>query len=251
MIEEDVTDDEVPLENVMVADDAKTTDEPADTEELLHGLHILSQSDIDAGTYSIRDVVLPLVGSRSMLPGHEIGPMCMDLLKDDGLTLQSFATCQPTYRTDGAYRRLVQFPGSFEYSVINYTDPNEDLVETELSTFVKNSRKSNTDAALPASSLPNKKILNTIVEPRGSNNDNTLRAAVLQFTLPPGTYATVMLRELTKESTAAQYQAQLTSTSNKDDAASSAQEDSTDVGTDTTAEGNALPDAKRLKAQQF
>ena len=42
-----------------------------------------------------------------------------------------------------------------------------------------------------------------------------LLALQLQFVLPPGTYATMLLRELTKESTEAQFQAQLTSQAKK------------------------------------
>ena len=39
-----------------------------------------------------------------------------------------------------------------------------------------------------------------------------LKGLQLKFTLPPGTYATMLIREITKHSTSAQYQTQLTAT---------------------------------------
>ena len=44
------------------------------------------------------------------------------------------------------------------------------------------------------------------------STESKFKGLQLKFTLPPGTYATMMIREITKHSTSSQYQTQLTAT---------------------------------------
>jgi tRNA pseudouridine13 synthase len=240
-VEDEVQVEELAEEEKEVAGSAKpaensSTMQPSSVND---GVHVVTQEDVEAARFSIRDVLLPLVGSDSVLPTHEISNYLLQLLAEDGLTLKSFATCSAIYRTEGGYRRLIQIPGNFEYCVIGYADPDVELVDTELSAFVKRRRNAEAEAfepaAVPASSLPNKNILNE--GGAASNSGETLRAAILRFTLPPGTYATIMLRELTKESTRAQYQAQLTNAGAADKSDSAPSESDT-------------PLTKRVKPQE-
>jgi tRNA pseudouridine13 synthase len=153
----------------------------------------LTQQDIDARTFTLRDVVLPICGYDSLLPQNETGTDFTDMLAQDGLSLDSFRTCHPVYRMTGAYRRLLQVPAGLSWRILRYSDPNAELARTEL-THVR---------ARPGDALP----------PAGAEAESPegpLRALSLEFTLPPGTYATMLLREVTKESTETQYQAQLT-----------------------------------------
>ena len=202
-------------------------------------IHIVTDADIAGGLYSIKDVILPLVGSQSIVPAHDIGRLIHSLLAEDGLSLATFSTCPAQYRSRGAYRRLLQFPIDFEHCVVHYNHVDDDLVETELTQMRHKDlsrRKSESDGMqkehqqLPASSLPSLPLLratevNVAEDPTTetsmaiasdsnsatSTTEGKYRAAILRFTLPSGTYATIMLRELTKESTHQQYQAQLTS----------------------------------------
>jgi len=153
----------------------------------------LTQQDIDARTFTLRDVVLPICGHDSLLPQNEIGAYFVEMLAQDGLSLDSFRTCSQVYRMTGAYRRLLQMPAGLSWRLLRYSDPNAELARTEL-THVR---------ARPGDTLA----------PAGADAespDGHLRALFLEFTLPPGTYATMLLREVTKESTETQYQAQLT-----------------------------------------
>jgi tRNA pseudouridine13 synthase len=161
------------------------------------GIHVVTASDVAARTFTIRDVVLPLAGHGITLPGNQIGEYYTSLLQKDGLTISRFSVCQPHYRTGGAYRRLVQFPTDFQWEVLSYMDPSADLAVTELATL----RPSNGSRGGADDSMV------------GAVSGEALRALVIKFTLSSGTYATILLRELTKESTESQYQAQLTADS--------------------------------------
>ena len=153
--------------------------------KLAGAIRVLTAADVTEGRYTLRDVVLPICGADSLLPTNEIGQFYTDSLAKDGLSLATFKTCTPVYRMSGAYRRLMQMPVDFSWRILRYGEPNADLALTEL-TGVRGQ--------------PTKV----------SGEEGPLRAVMLEFTLPPGTYATMLLRELTKESTETQFQAQLT-----------------------------------------
>jgi tRNA pseudouridine13 synthase len=203
-------------------------------------IHVITADDIAANTYSIHNVVLPLAGHSVVLPENDIGQYIKDLLAEDNLSLEFFAKCQPVeHRMNGAYRQLMEMPKDFEWHFFEYSDPNEELVPTEGSYLRKISQdktkkrgdKSNFEIPL-AFSLESKPYPITnllgfataevpgkygpgdgteeeiIVKPKASLTK--LKGLQLKFTLPPGTYATMMLREITKHSTNSQYQTQLT-----------------------------------------
>ena len=179
----------------------------------------LTEEDIASGKFTTRDVVLPLVGSGIIFPKNQIEEYYKKLLANDGISMEHFSTAANQYRMHGAYRRLLQIPKDFDWQIIQYEDPNAELVTTELSLMRSSDGRSSATFKMPdspggaahlVSGLPRKRV--------GAVNDDTtivkgqgpIRAVVLNFTLSSGTYATMMLRELTKESTETQYQAQLT-----------------------------------------
>lgn len=94
----------------------------------------------------------------------------------------------------GAYRRLVLRPKDFQWAVMEYTDPNADLFETEVNLFRPPLEPAN--VGKPA-----------------ENRSKFLRALRVSFTLTPGAYATMLLREVTKESTETEFHASLTAES--------------------------------------
>ena len=118
----------------------------------------------------------------------------MEVLGKDSITLDSFKT-NPNleYRSSGAYRRIVQHPKDFKYEYVSYLYCDMELAESELNKF-RHVRSHN--------DRPDGKIV----------TDMTSRhhGAKLCFSLPPGSYATMLLRELTKESTDTLHQTSLT-----------------------------------------
>lgn len=166
-------------------------------------IRALTAEDIAAKTFSIRDVVLPICGSDSLLPSNEIGEFYSQMLHSDGLSLETFSTCSPVFRMSGAYRRILQMPVDFAWKILHYSDPNADLATTEL-TNARQRWSSTTPTAMAQEGVGRNEGVG------GADGSGHLRAVSLNFTLPPGTYATMLLRELTKESTETQFQAQLT-----------------------------------------
>ncbi len=151
----------------------------------------LTAEDIAAGTYSIENLVIPLVGTKTILPVNDTGTYLNALLQEDGLSLEEFANAPPTYRLQGAYRHVIIRPGKFEYDLVQYSDPNAELAETELRALRKNKSCNISDAT------PGKDLL----------------AVRLKFMLHAGSYATMLLRELTKQATDTMFQSTLTANS--------------------------------------
>ena len=191
-----------------------------------NNIHVVTADDVRNTTYSIRDVLLPLVGYDVILPTNSIGDLYESLLRADDLSLQHFKDKVPVqYRMKGVYRRLLQHPNDFEWNVISYTREDEELLSTELDHLVDSrNTKLNKDNNKEVDSTHNVithteatqvdyKDLEIDTRENQSNRKNLI-ALHLKFTLPPGTYATMLLREVTKQSTESQFHSQLTAASN-------------------------------------
>ena len=151
----------------------------------------------EASKLDIRSVVLPLPGSAVILPSNSLAEFYTELLAQDGLNLSSFHenTCKE-YNSSGAYRRIVQSPSDFEFSVFPYDDSDMELAATEL-TGMRSDKSASRESGAPA-----------------TTTTGVYHAVNLKFTLPPGTYATMLLRELTKASTDFDHQSALTQATN-------------------------------------
>ena len=182
--------------------------------------HVTAE-DIACERYTIYDIVLPIPGYESVYPANEIGAYYDELLASDGLTRSSYQTCHVTYREKGVYRKMLQSTKDFEWKAISYDDPDAELAETELAQF--------RETRVPRAATSEEKIPDTAVVASTTEGTDTATttatvatttvipttsprfwALQVKFSLPPGTYATMLLRELTKSSTESQFQAQLT-----------------------------------------
>ena len=52
-------------------------------------IHVVTQDDLDKKLYSINDVILPLMGYKSVLPTNSLGKYIVQLLREDGLEMDS------------------------------------------------------------------------------------------------------------------------------------------------------------------
>ena len=139
--------------------------------------------------YSIRDVVLPLPGSRVQYPSHDSAAVYRTLAEKDGVDLQGKAGGDGQLtNAAGDYRHVVQAPVGLAFEVFRYDDADVELATNDWE-----------------------------VLEHGRSQEGVLEAAVregggrlglrLRFQLPTSCYATMLLRELMKGSTAVEVHA--------------------------------------------
>ncbi len=141
---------------------------------------LLSEADVAAHT--LADVVLPLPGHSVVFPRHAVTDRYKQLMESDGMSLDTFRS-HPIrdFALCGSYRKIVSVPGDFRSEVFRYDDPTIPLAVTDADRI---------ENKPPPQSIPTGKHV----------------AAVLSFSLPASTYATMLIRELTKQSTAVSVQ---------------------------------------------
>jgi len=146
--------------------------------------HAVTAEEEASGTFSIDHVVLPLPGNKVVMPGNDMAAVYTSLLAQHGLAPDCFRHHVKEISMPGAYRRIVQRPADLTWEFFRYSDPTDPLAQTDL-------------AALRNEPLPQ------------GDATGSMRAVVLSFMLPSSTYATMLLRELTKQSTALTHQKEL------------------------------------------
>lgn len=229
--------------------------EEDDVDDGKYSIHRVTEEDVAQGTYTVYDVVLPLLGSESLLPGHEIASFMLEQLEADGLRPDTFATCHPAYRLKGNYRLMLQLPGELEYALVRYRHPDEEINATELQPYRNlrpegtnsstNSKKRDISTATAVAAVdeeqpqpedgPATKKARVDDDERPANGNETAApvattttststadaaapsylALTLKFSLQSGCYATMLLREVMKMSTETAHHAMLTSAVSK------------------------------------
>ncbi|KAL1503112.1 hypothetical protein AB1Y20_011175 [Prymnesium parvum] len=161
-------------------------------------VHVVSEEEAARGAYSIDEVVLPLLGAQSTLPANGAARSYEERLALHGVSRDSFVSRHGMHLA-GGYRKLLQRPRELRYQIFRYNDPTLPLAATDLAK------------------------LRGEPEPAGEAGGKWV-ACRLEFTLPPSSYATMCLRELTKQPTDLAHQQMLNA--NSTGASSSAQEHS-------------------------
>lgn len=143
----------------------------------LPDVHIVSPEEASSKMFSIYDVVLPLPGYDVTLPTHSLRDRYSDLLKEHNITQQQFHSPQgrSEYKLRGFYRHIVHKPKDVCWDFIKYNDNCVPLTVSDMDRMNSND-------------------MNFI-------NEGKFLAIKVQFALPVSSYATMCLRELTKEST--------------------------------------------------
>lgn len=159
-----------------------------------HQVRLVTAEDVAAGRYAVTDVVLPLPSHDSMWPTHSTGNFMLSLLEENGITQDMFDGQKG--RLGGAYRRVLVIPQDMTWRCQTYISPNDDIQQTELNIF----RDANTSFSAPSS----------FTEGGEADHKKKFLAAVIEFSLPSGTYATMLLRELMKSATDSTHHASMT-----------------------------------------
>lgn len=146
----------------------------------------VTAEDIEKERFTVEDVFLPLVGTKTIDPDNETTKIYNKLLTEHGLTRQSFDVKDRDLNCAGDYRRMIVRPSDVDYDLIEYTDPRQPLVQTDLMKL----------QGIPIKTAP-------------ESSPESLLAMRVGFTLPPSAYATIALRELMKRPTSSDYQKDL------------------------------------------
>lgn len=149
---------------------------------------LVTEDDIKNKRYTLEDVVVPLIGTKSKLPKNEMADVMKQMMEDIGVSVDMFKKVQDKdLAISGDIRKLMVRPSDFEYEINEYYDPLQPLLQTDL-------MKLNGD--------------DIVISPQ-NEGENLKVALIVGFTLPSSSYATIALRELMKKPTSTDYQKDL------------------------------------------
>ena len=178
--------------------DAEAEGEGDEDKFVPYWARVLLVDDDTKDNYCIFDVVLPLPGSHVRFPEHTIGGLMRSYLAHDGTAgahtiergTSNLPGVDPNYTLCGAYRRLLQRPRDLEYEHISRSELEE---RTRSGWLARQQNPYNMEEPprLPASRAQ---------APTDADTDDG-GAVLTRFSLERGTYATMMLRELTEDAT--------------------------------------------------
>ncbi|GJQ08847.1 hypothetical protein GpartN1_g638.t1 [Galdieria partita] len=144
-------------------------------------IKIVSEEEALEKKYPITQVYLPLVGTHMKWPQNECRRIAMSILEDHSIDFQSLPTISQEFQFRGGYRRLISIPQDVEYRFMDYHEPNQPLTDIEEKLF-------STQVSLDGKQTEH------------SNSCNRkMKGLILQFTLAASEYATMLLREVTKQ----------------------------------------------------
>lgn len=164
---------------------------------------VLDERDLLTSMYSITDVVLPLVGTKILYPGGPSGNIFDELMKRDGISKEGLArigTIDREISMCGDFRKLICKPSDVEFEVKQYQNPLQPLLQTDLM------RVNGIDVVAKSTCIGNGQEL---PQDDQEGNEGTIFGMTIGFSLPPSSYATIALRELTKRPTSSDYQSKL------------------------------------------
>ncbi|KAI2806509.1 multisubstrate pseudouridine synthase 7 [Blomia tropicalis] len=133
---------------------------------------LVTESNISQ--FTIYDVIIPIIGGLSKLPTNSTNDFIQSILLEDGVSIDDFGSLSKQWCVNGSYRKLLVRPKALEWEWLRYSDDTKPLIETDLDR------------------IQNKTITFEDEEP------DSKTALKLVVTLPTSSYATMLLREVTK-----------------------------------------------------
>ena len=162
---------------LLSSDESDILQETEDDTESEHGYNVLTpvyadENNINQAT--IYDIVLPLPGKTTVYPRNETGQFYKNLLAVYELTHNDFDVKSKLWMLHGTYRKLFIKPNYLDWNFIEYSNPNIPLIESDFD-------------------LPMDDNLNE------SQSEDKKLALKFSVSLPSSCYATMLIRELTKQ----------------------------------------------------
>ena len=141
--------------------------------------------------YTINDVVMPICGYRTKMPNNkELQDIIFGIMSEDKITIETYERHSQLDSTTawGSYRKLVGFATDIEYDIVEYQNVNEDLLNPNYNT---------------------EKDPQPVIDRTSEQERPVYKALRLKFSLKQSSYATMLLREVTKMSSAFNVQSAL------------------------------------------
>eukprot|EP00794_Sanderia_malayensis_P000513 gene513-1162_t len=184
----------LPGDLVVIEDDqtSKQLDDSKDTKHSLTRCKVKHVDQDEMATHSITDIVMPLPGYDMLYPDNALRDVYTKIMADDGLTLADMKHKIKDYSLSGAYRYIVVKPENVDWNIVYYDDYCIPLIQTEVD--------NNMSCAEGAQPL------------QLDNTTGKFASLKVEFTLPPSSYATMVIREITKLDSSANYQSTLNQT---------------------------------------
>ncbi|KAL9087378.1 MAG: hypothetical protein Q9165_006675 [Trypethelium subeluteriae] len=159
----------------------------------------LSQQEVESGEYDIFDIVLPLPGFDVEYPSNAIGAYYKEFMGSErggALDPHNMRRKWKDISLSGDYRKLMARPlESVKWEVRRYSDPEEQLVETDLDKHIDRSEKvERINSGENGDDTANGELKKS--EDKKAEDDKV--AVILKLQLGSSQYATMALRELTK-----------------------------------------------------
>lgn len=155
-------------------------DDSAEVDDVKEKSKIESVTAVTAeniGNYCVTDVLMPIPGFKVSYPKNDdLKKIYNDLLASDGLDngFESLRHTVDMFSLPGAYRHILLKPSNVSWKSVQHSDMNEDLLVSDID------------------------ILSGKSPHKESDGSGSLRALLIDLTLPSSTYATMALRELMK-----------------------------------------------------
>lgn len=184
LIDDETVTEEVNIENSQ-SEEILTQDEAAETPDINSNVTFVTEGNIK--NFTIFDVVIPLLGSKTLLPKNELGEKMLDFLKEDDLSLEDINESLSGFSFYGAYRKLLVKPYKLHWKTEEYVDGKKRLVSTDLDILGSKNKLKVTDDEEKAIDL------------QSTTPEDKKTALIVTVQLPSSSYATVFSRELLKE----------------------------------------------------
>ncbi|CAH0546724.1 unnamed protein product [Brassicogethes aeneus] len=181
-----------PIEgDLIIINEQKESKDNNDDEEIKCKQEVRALKFDELESFNIFDIVLPLPGYDVVYPEY-LKNAYKEALEEFELSLEMPKQKVKTYTLSGTYRNILTQPKYLTWKILNYNDPNYNLI---LSDFEQ---------------------LKKVPEPVSLENGK-FKALVMEFTLHSSSYATMVIREIMKIDTSTSSHAKLNNYFDKGD----------------------------------
>eukprot|EP00210_Caulerpa_lentillifera_P007488 g7154.t1 len=204
-------------------------DDRKKTKDRCTSIHFINKEDLESGRYLIDDVVLPLPGASVEFPRNEMESIYQEIAQRDGVSLTKSKHKIKDFsieKVSGDYRKIIVKVPELDYEIMNYHESYEQLLTSDLERLQKRGMEEiNSSEIAMEANQKKRKMKNDGLEVEENEDRKRIKlessstcltekqALRLKFKLPASSYATMMIRQLTKYSTSKTAQIAIT---NKD-----------------------------------